>query len=597
MCLSVILMSALLALSVHEDGADEDSKGAFRETSVPIWDHREVGVGDLIPDVEFKTIEGQAGSLAELLAEGPVVLVMRDPDCPLGKRYGPTLAALQERYDPAVVRFAWLVVGEGFDSEDAARGTHDIGLTGPVLLDPNGDVAAQLEIATTTEALLIDQGRTLRYRGAVDDQYGIGFAKDAPQHTWLADVLDAWSAGREPIVRSTSAPGCVLDLPATPTDDSPPTWHGQVSRVVQDKCMSCHRDGGVAPFALETYEQARRKRGMIGMVVEEDIMPPWGAVPSDHAWRNDRSLAAKDRALIEAWLAADCPEGDETDTPAPRSWRDGWAIGEPDLIVEGPAIDVPASGTVGYQYFYVHTGLERDRWISALEVMPGAQEVVHHVLVFVEAPTAGYDGRVLQQGRGGTHGYFAGYIPGQGARDFGSGRAKLLPANSWLKFQVHYTTNGTAVTDATRLGFVFTDEEPREIVKTSGIANQRLLIEPGDANYSISAEGEFGSAAVLSGFSPHMHLRGKAFKYVLEYPDGEQDTLLDIPAYDFNWQTMYELAEPLQVPSGTKLKVTAWYDNSADNPANPDPTATVRFGEQTWDEMMIAYFEWWRPAS
>lgn len=597
--LPALLLTVLSSASpIWADEPDDSPAGAFRQASEAIWDYRSVGVGSLLPDLELSLADGSSSRLSELVAPGLTVLVARDADCPLGRRMAPNLAELQAQFGNSV-RFAWLLTQRDGGAEQATAAVQDQGLDGPVILDPALTVAAALGLTTSTEALVIDAGRTLRYRGAADDQYGIGFAQSAASQLWLADALELLLDGRRPRVSASTAPGCVLELPLLDVEpERAVTWHADISRVLQDRCNECHRADGVAPFALETYSQARAKSGMLRFVTDHGVMPPWGATPGSGPWRNDRSLAAADKAALDAWIAADCPEGDPADAPLPRGVAAGWDLGQPDAVYTGPAVPVPASGTVPYQYFYLRTSESEDRWVSAIQVRPGAQQQVHHVLIFQEAPLVGYDGSVStgdNGGSGGLHGYWAGYIPGQGARDFGPGRAKLLPAGSWLKFQMHYTTNGAPATDQTSLGLWFAEEPPAHEVLTSALSETRLRIPPRTDDVVVTASGKFGGGAVLAGFSPHMHLRGKAFRFDLLHADGSEEVLLDIPAYDFNWQTMYELAEPRELPAGAGMRVTAWFDNSADNPANPDPNAEVYFGEQTWDEMMIGYFEWWRP--
>ncbi|RKY22025.1 MAG: hypothetical protein DRQ55_02450 [Planctomycetota bacterium] len=584
----------LVALLMPAAQADEDPAGPFREAAVALSDPAAVGVGRLLPDLNFKTVGADPRRLSELLGERPLVLAVRDPDCPLGRRQGPMLAELQQAYGQRV-DFAWLVSVQGVDAQAALAATHDIGLSGPVLLDGDLSAAAALGLRTSTEILVLDAARTLRYRGALDDRLGLGFTREHARQHWLRAALDALLEGRDPAVRATSAPGCVIETPATSLAPGPPSWHGDVSRVLQQKCMSCHRAAGPAPFALETLAQARAKRGMIRYATDHGIMPPWGAAPGTGPWSNDLSLAPSQKATLDAWIDADCPAGQPADAPLPRAWPESWALGEPDATYTGPAIEVPATGVLPYQYYYVKTDQAQDRWVDGIELRPSASTVVHHVLVFLEDPPLGYDGSVSTRGGGGLHGYWAGYIPGQGARRFGDGLAKQLPAGAWLKFQVHLTADGSEHTERTSIGLNFSAEPPQHELRTSSLARDDFRIPPHDANVVVTATGQFGDDAVIGAFSPHMHLRGKAFRYELIHPDGREQLLLDIPAYDFEWQTMYALRDPVLVPAGTSVRATAWFDNSADNPANPDPSAEVFFGEQTWDEMMIGYFEWWRP--
>jgi hypothetical protein len=291
------------------------------------------------------------------------------------------------------------------------------------------------------------------------------------------------------------------------------------------------------------------------------------------------------------WVQAGCPEGDPKDAPLPMSFVEGWRIGKPDLVLESPvAQKVPARGAIRYRYVKVPTHLSEDKWIRAVEVRPSASEVVHHLLVFIQLPPGDPRARLYNSMRGGLNGYFAGMVPGQAAVSFPEGTAKLLPKGATLIFQIHYTANGKEMEDRPRIGFKFADKAPEHEVLTQAAANKSFLIPPNDSNYEVTASHTFFRPVRLLSVNPHSHVRGKAFKYELFYPDGRSEVLLNLPRYDFNWQIEHQFATPVDVPAGSRLQVTAWYDNSTGNPANPDPSKAVKFGEQTWEEMMIGYF-------
>lgn len=329
-------------------------------------------------------------------------------------------------------------------------------------------------------------------------------------------------------------------------------------------------------------------------------MPPWFAAdPAEGAvspFANDCSVASVDKTALLDWLNGGQPEGDPADAPLPRTFHGGWQIGEPDHIVQMPApIAVKATGTMPYQNVIVETGLTETRYIKALEIRPTARGVVHHVLVFVMPPgKRSAAGVVIEEEgeEGGADGFFAAYAPGYDALNFNEGFGKVLPAGSRLKFQIHYTPNGTATEDQPMIGMIFLDEKPEHLVDVKGIAQPRLAIPPGASDHEVVATQSVPQEATILAFFPHMHLRGKSFRYEAILPDGEKQTLLDVPRYDFNWQLSYRLAEPITLPAGSTIRATAVYDNSKENPANPDPTRTVRWGPQTYDEMMIGYIEY-----
>lgn len=600
---------SVAALPADTGDAAESPEGPHREEARVQYRPRELGVGLLLPEVHFEDLAGAehclGGDSGSDCGGGhkATVVALRDVGCPLTRKQGPALARLAGEYAERGVRFVTLNVNPADADAEIAKANADLGLES--VATRSEALAAALHPRTTTEVFVVDASRTLRFRGALDDQYGIGFTKpEATQH-FLAAALDDVLADHPVRVAATTSPGCALDEWAGPAvaavsadaagDAAVPTWHGQVSRIVQDACLACHREGGVGPFALADYDEALGRKGALRYVLENDVMPPWH-VKGGGPWTNDRQLADADRQTLLSWLDAGCPEGEAAEAPRPRVFPEGWQIGEPDLVIDNPEpYLVPAEGIVDYQYAWVQTPYDEDKWVEAIEVQPGANQVVHHVLVFIEEPRQpGEDGRRYNRRfQGGLFGYFAAYVPGQAAIVYPEGHAKKLPAGAWLKFQVHYTPNGEEVLDQSRIGLRFADGPPAVEVSTSAASTTKLSIPAGEDDYKVRTGIKFDKPATLAAFSPHMHLRGKAYRYELFYPDESREVLLDIPRYDFNWQTMYRLETPKEVPAGTMLVCSAWYDNSADNPANPAPEKEVYFGEQTWDEMMIGYFEWW----
>jgi hypothetical protein len=348
---------------------------------------------------------------------------------------------------------------------------------------------------------------------------------------------------------------------------------------------------------LLTYEDAVAWSGMIQEVVTERRMPPWLADPKHGRFANDRSLSEPDRKTLLSWIEQGCPKGEAKDAPSPRTFPSGWTIGKPDVVVEMPeSFTVPADGGsrgVRYKYFVASTAFEEDRWIQAAEVRPGAREVVHHIIIYVADKArmkrnTGAEGRVDGIGNG----MLAAYAPGDMPLLLQPGEAKKLPKGSVLVFQVHYTPDGVERTDRSSVGLIFAKEPPRSEVRTRGIAQQALFILPGAKNHEAQSTTTFRQDVDLLSFLPHMHLRGKDFLYEVVYPDGKRETLMSVPKYDFNWQSNYRLEKPLRLPAGTKIVCTAHFDNSADNPNNPNPKALVTWGDQTWEEMMIGFVDY-----
>ena len=559
------------------------------------------GVGHMVPDMKLTDVDGKAFRLSEFQDRAAVVIAFTNTSCPVSKKYAPTLAALEKEFQDRNVVFVFVNPTSSDKPELVREAITTHRFQGHYVSDHDGYIATAVGATHTTDAIVLDASRTIVYRGAVDDQYGTSYTRDEPRETFLTDAITATLAGERPVVAATTAPGCPLDFEPAGTLLTSETYHNRISRIIQFHCLECHRDGGVAPFALSSYEEVKGQSGSVRRVIEEDIMPPWFAAdPAEGTvspFANDCSLAQADKTALLDWLNGGKPEGDPSDAPLPRSFHDGWQIGKPDLIVQlASPIAVKAGGTMPYQNVIVDTGLTETKYVKAVEVLPTAREVVHHVLVFVMPPgKRGAAGVVTEDDdeEDGTSGFFAAYAPGYDALVFNEGYGKVLPAGSRLKFQIHYTPNGTATKDQSMIGMIFLNEKPEYLVDVTGVAQPRLAIPPGAADHEVVANQPIPNDATILAFFPHMHLRGKAFRYEAILPDGRTQTLLDIPRYDFNWQLSYRFAEPVTLPAGSTLRATAIFDNSKDNPANPDPTRTVRWGPQTYDEMMIGYVEYY----
>jgi hypothetical protein len=388
---------------------------------------------------------------------------------------------------------------------------------------------------------------------------------------------------------------------AATSGSSTVTFNKDVAPILQAHCQSCHRPGEAAPMPLLTYKQVRPWASSIKEAVALKKMPPWFADPHYGKWSNDRSLAKGDVDTIARWVASGAPEGEAKDAPVPAKFIDGWNIWQPDMILEMPVdYHVPASGTVDYQYILIKGNFTEDKWVKMAEVRPGNRSVVHHVIAFIRPPGSNWmkDAQpgvpfVPQKGAKGEGSgeFLVGFAPGVMPQTLEPGQARLVKAGSDVIFQMHYTADGKEATDRTRIGLVFAKEPPKERIFTLVAATNKFSIPAGDANYQVDSKFEFAQQARIVSFLPHMHLRGKDFEYRLKYPDGRVETLLSVPHYSFSWQLSYFPKDDLVAPAGAVLECTAHYDNSANNPANPDPTKIVRHGEQSWDEMMNGFFD------
>lgn len=417
-----------------------------------------------------------------------------------------------------------------------------------------------------------------------------------------------------------------FSMASTARTEEAPTYYKDVLPIFQQNCQSCHRQGEIAPMAFETYEQTRPWAKAIREAVSAKTMPPWLADARFGHFRNDFSLNAEEQETIVRWASAGARPGNPADAPAPVEFPTGWTLGEPDAIYEmAQPYTVGPEGTDEYKYFTIPTNLTEDRWVESVEIIPGNRAVVHHVIVFIQEPgTPDREeggpvainsqppaspeelARVMErqeriQAKVKESGLkpqpirlfsmLAGMAPGTPPQKFDPGQGKLLKAGSKLVFQMHYSRNGQTEVDQTKLGIKWAKGPVEQEVITTAASNMAFAIPPHAEDYTVEAWHTFDRPVRIHMFMPHMHLRGKSFDYIAEYPDGTSQTLLSIPRYDFNWQFVFEPAEPIVIPKGTTIHCVAKFDNSANNPANPNPEAIVRFGEPTVDEMMIGWMD------
>jgi hypothetical protein len=396
-------------------------------------------------------------------------------------------------------------------------------------------------------------------------------------------------------------------LAAGKETSAPPTFYKDVLPILQDRCQSCHRPGEVAPMPLVTYEQTRPWAGAMAHAVETKLMPPWFADPRYGRFANDVSLTSPQIATMVAWVEAGAPAGDVHDAPLPRKWAGGWNIPQPDLVVKmSRPVQIPAQGEIEYTYEIVPTHFAEDRWVQMSEVRPGGPAHVHHAVVYIRPPDSQWlrhapvgepftastlnDPLERREAHETTSDLLLVYAPGSSPDRWPDGMAKFVPAGSDLVFQMHYTTNGAADQDQTSIGLVFAKTPPKQRVITLQLNNHALIIPPGADDFRVEVQGTLPNDATLLSFFPHMHLRGKRFEYDIVHDDGSVEVLLRVN-YHFHWQLSYRLAEPRMLKAGTRLRAIAWYDNSKNNPHNPDPEKTVTWGDQTSDEMMVGFFD------
>ncbi|NND96204.1 MAG: redoxin domain-containing protein [Pirellulaceae bacterium] len=549
---------------------------------------------DTLADFQLVDHRGKDWQLDDFADDSVLAIAFLGTECPLAKLYAVRLNQIAADFRSRGVRVVAVMSNRQDSLEEIAAFVDRQNIGFPVLKDAGNSFADSIAAERTPEIFVYDKARKLRYRGRVDDQYGIGYVRDQPRRKDLRIALDELTSGQDVSIAQTKAVGCIIGRTKPTDDQSQVTFGSHVADILNRRCVECHREGEIAPFSLTDYDEVAGWSDMIAEVVREGRMPPWHATDDGAQFANDRSMTEDEKETLYAWADAGAPAGDLSNLPKAAGTLAGWQLPrEPDRIipVSPEPFHVPAAGEVRYQYFKFDPGLKEDVWLESAQLKPGNRAVVHHILAFA-APAGN------TRGINGARGFLVGYVPGQRVEQWPAGHAKKIPAGSELIFQVHYTPIGTPQVDQSTLGLCFADPESitHEVVTTSAVQS-RLNIPPGDSDWTTTATSpRFPQDARLLSMSPHMHVRGKAFKYELQYESGST-TLLDIPQYDFNWQTNYQLAKPMNVAAGSRFLCTAVFDNSEANLNNPDPTATVRWGDQTWDEMMIGYFNYAVPTT
>ncbi len=526
-----------------------------------------------------------------------IVVVFLGAECPISNLYLPELVAKEKELRQAEkgVQFVAIYPNEREDLDLIAGHSYDRDVPFPVLKDAKQKLADQLGISRVPSVVVLDGDYTLRYRGRVNDQYGAGSRRPKPSREDLYLAIDEVVAGKPVSVPETEADGCLIGRPVQRQVKADVTYTRDVAPILQKHCQACHRPEQSAPFSLLDYEDALRHAKMIREVTAERRMPPWHADSRYGKFSNSRRLTSEEIKTLADWVEAGMPRGDLKDLPKPVEFPKGWALGKPDMVIEMPEeFEVPATGTLPYQNFIIDPGFTEDKWISMAEARPGAPGVVHHIVVYI---LRGNSRSPL--GPDGTFSVLVGWAPGDLGLVCPPDTALKVPKGAKLRLEMHYTPNGTAVKDRSSIGLTFAKKPPKFEMYMNEFANVGIAVPPFDPHYKAEATFRLPADARILSFVPHMHWRGKSFRYDVTRPDGKRETILSVPRWDFNWQNVYRFEEPLKLPKGSKLHAIAHYDNSANNPLNPAPEKKVRFGLQTWDEMMVGWvcYVWERPET
>lgn len=541
-----------------------------------------------------------------------IVFVFMGVDCPVAQLYLPRLESLYDKYSKQGILFYGVYPNSRVDVLTLAHHAHDQKIPFPVFLDLEHRLADLLDAEVTPEVVVLDRKLEKRYQGAIDNQFKKrGRLRKATQH-YLTDAIDQVLAGQDVKLDYMPPSGCPIEGLAQPDPQQDLLYHRDVAPILRKNCENCHREGGVGPFELVTYEDAYYSAARIQETVLERRMPPWHGFlnPKYGELVNDKQLSEKEIQIIDDWVRSGAAEGDEKDAPAPAVWPnpEDWEIGDPDYVYTIPGFEVPKTGVLDYQFFRVKLGFDEDRWFRAVEVKPGSIDVVHHIGLHIVPQSnkvfTGFSGMAELYGLNGEGAILINdYVPGDtyNAKRYSPEHAVRIPGNSDLIFELHYTPNNRkAVFDRSKVAFGWADKPPREEVFTEVFRRPigRFRIPPQESHYVMTDSYYFPHDVYIDAIRPHFHLRAQSFR--LEIVEREEktekivkrETLLSVPVWDPDWQRTYELQKPLLLQAGVELLATAVFDNSHLNPNNPDPSATVEWGQQTADEMFSVRFKY-----
>ena len=545
---------------------------------------------------------------ADQYDEPILVLAFLGTECPLAKVYSNRLNDLHQQFPKDKVRLIGVDSNLQDTSHEIAKFARHHQLSFEMLKDPKNRLADVVGATRTPEVIVLDSNRIVRYRGQIDDQYGISIQRPKPTQEPLKDAVEQLIAGKSVSVSFVPAIGCLIGREKKVEPRGEITYAKDVASILNKRCVECHRSKQIAPFSLATFEDTQGWEAMIAEVVTEGRMPPWYADPKHGKFKNDARLKGEEKETLLAWIENGSPFGDAKDLPPAPKFVDGWRMPEPDeeILMRVKPYKVPAEGVVDYQYWrgvrkvgpdkFEPAVSSKDRYVSAVEARPDNASVVHHIIVYMRPPDAEDND---------TGEMLIGYAPGSRPTILPEGTAIKIPAGWDLVFELHYTPNGREQTDRSYIGLTYVDEaDVRTLVKYDAAMNRKFEIEAGNSDFEVTATKRIEKPLTLTSFAPHMHLRGKSFTYwylppgidmtveQLQTEAGDKFVLLDVPNYDFNWQLSYDLDKPKILEPEGQIVCRATFDNSADNPNHPEPDnlQPVKWGRQSFEEMMIGFY-------
>ncbi|MEM7016918.1 MAG: redoxin family protein [Pseudomonadota bacterium] len=543
-------------------------------------------IGMHVDDFQLLDETGAAHRLYYYSDAPAVVIMTQGNGCPIVRNAMPTFRALRDAYADKGVEFFLLNSNLQDNRQSIAKEVAEFEFGIPVLDDENQLVGESLKATRTAEVFVINtKTKKVVYHGPVDDRVTYETQKAKAENNYLADALDAVLVGQAVNVAQADAPGCLVNFPERDraAEHAKISYHNDIAPILENRCVECHQEGGIGPWAMTSYEMIRGFAPMIREVIRTDRMPPWHSDPSIGHFLKDRSLKPEEIKTLVHWIEAGAPRGEGSDPlKKVREPLKDWPLGKPDLVLKVPAFDVPATGIVDYQRPIVANPLTEGKWLKASTVKVGSRETVHHVLTghMKEIPESGRS----NESRWGTS--VGGYAVGAESIIMRPATGSYIPPGGAIGLQMHYTPYGKTVTDETEIGLYFYDEPPEKVIRSAVVIDFSIEIPPDTSRHKEVSYLQFPKDALLYFAFPHAHYRGQSSTLSVRYPDGTEKMILSLPRYDFNWQRAYEFAEPVELPAGSKLIGRYEYDNSARNPANPDPSLAVTWGDQSQEEML-----------
>ena len=552
--------------------------------------------GDMVENFRLLDQKGGSHELFYYDNQKALVFLVQGNGCPIARNAAPRFQELRDFYSDQEVEFFMFNSNLQDDRLSIREEAKEYGYDLRILIDETQIIGEALKLSRTGEVFVIDPKTwTVVYTGALDDRLTYENQKKEASEHYLKNSIDDILEGKVVQLPATDSLGCLINFPnrREKSLQTSISYSEEIAPMLLENCTVCHRKGGVGPWAMTDYNMVKGFSLMMREVVRTKRMPPWHADPLIGQFSNDRSLSNKEIQTLVHWIEAGAPRGEGADpllgaTISLSDWTNEEEMGPPDYIINIPSTDIPATGVVDYQYKFVTNTVGKDVWVKAAEILPGDKAVLHHVLTsFGQLETRGpRKGRLKYRDRKGLRGY----APGINSNPYPDGGGIFLPADAAFEFQMHYTPVGRATVDETRMGIWVSEEKPKHEVFSMIILNPSIRIPAGAKEHKESASRVVSKDALLYSVLVHAHYRGKKMVVTAYYPNGKTEVLLSVPNYDFNWQTSYDLKEPKFIPAGTTLVQHQWWDNSAQNLANPDPTVEVTWGDQSFEEMLFGAY-------